>query len=63
MTNITDYFMLFFTQQLLAEIVAQTNLYATQKGANFFTVNQNDIQAFLGIFIAMGSIFANFTGI
>ena len=26
----------------------------TQKGANFFTVNQNDIQAFFGIFIAMG---------
>ena len=39
MTNITDYFMLFFTQQLLAKIVAQTNLYATQKDAKSFTVH------------------------
>ena len=35
LTNITDYFMLFFTQQLLAETVAQTNLYANTERCQF----------------------------
>ena len=56
--NVTEpihYFLLLFTEELVREIVEQTNLYATQNNATSFSpISVEEFYGFIGIMIAMG---------
>ncbi|CAH1976393.1 unnamed protein product [Acanthoscelides obtectus] len=49
-----QFFMTLFSEELLQEIVFQTNLYATQKNVGNSHVPTNEMKCFLGINIMMG---------
>lgn len=49
-----DLFSLLFDEQIINEIVFQTNLYAQQSGKRYVPVSSTEINAFLGINLLMG---------
>ena len=52
----TDYFKLFWTDELNGLIVEQTNLYSTQKRFTSINMNKSEIQQFIGIQLKMGIV-------
>ena len=55
LVELIDYFKKYFTDNLIAHIVQQTNLYAAQVGSSFVT-NEEEIEQYIGILVKMGIV-------